>query len=294
MRPTEPERDPPDDCRWVAFPKGTRVTEDAAHHLNDDLASSDRGFERRCRPVLPRSEGQAHRRLLPVQGEALLPGTAMKSCREDKPEPVILDLGLPDLSGIEVLQDLRSWSTVPVIVLSARQGSSDKVQALDADADDYVTKPFGMEKLLARVRAAVRRSSSVGEPTEVATETFRLSSPRSCVARRHGGAPHPDRVGTPPGARQPARQPRLPAPAPPRGVGTDAPGLWLQHPRVERGCGIRAVKVGVPSLGGESRTCVAGSRIGSRDLSAAQAKARSWRGRALSPREGAREHLPCQ
>jgi two-component system KDP operon response regulator KdpE len=71
---------------------------------------------------------------------------------------VILDLGLPDISGVEVLRQLRGWSAVPVIVLSARHGSDDKVEALDVGADDYVTKPFGIDELLARLRAAVRRS----------------------------------------------------------------------------------------------------------------------------------------
>ena len=73
--------------------------------------------------------------------------------REDKPDVVVLDLGLPDLSGVEVLRRLRGWSTMPVVVLSARAESTEKVQALDLGADDYVTKPFGMEELLARVRA---------------------------------------------------------------------------------------------------------------------------------------------
>ncbi len=75
------------------------------------------------------------------------------------PHVVILDLGLPDVDGIEVLEGIRGWSTVPVIVLSARSTSGEKVQALDAGADDYVTKPFGMAELVARVRAAVRRGT---------------------------------------------------------------------------------------------------------------------------------------
>jgi two-component system KDP operon response regulator KdpE len=84
----------------------------------------------------------------------------MQAVREDHPDVVLLDLGLPDLSGFEVLRRLRAWSTAPVVVLSARAESSEKVEALDLGADDYVTKPFGMEELLARVRAAARRAGS--------------------------------------------------------------------------------------------------------------------------------------
>jgi two-component system KDP operon response regulator KdpE len=86
--------------------------------------------------------------------------TALQALREDHPDIVVLDLGLPDLSGVEVLRRLRGWSTVPVVVLSARAESTEKVEALDLGADDYVTKPFGMEELLARVRAAARRAGS--------------------------------------------------------------------------------------------------------------------------------------
>jgi two-component system KDP operon response regulator KdpE len=87
--------------------------------------------------------------------------TAVQACTEDSPDLVLLDLGLPDLSGFDVLRRLRGWSTVPVIVLSARHGSRDKVEALDLGADDYVTKPFGLDELLARVRAAARRAQTV-------------------------------------------------------------------------------------------------------------------------------------
>eukprot|EP01136_Pigoraptor_vietnamica_P035346 Opistho-1_new@100451 len=84
-----------------------------------------------------------------------------------RPELVILDLGLPDGDGIQYLQDLRAWSGVPVIVLSARSGEADKIAALDAGADDYLSKPFGVGELMARVRVALRRSQgarSVDEP----------------------------------------------------------------------------------------------------------------------------------
>jgi two-component system, OmpR family, KDP operon response regulator KdpE len=79
-----------------------------------------------------------------------------------KPDLIILDLGLPDGDGMEFLHDLRGWSKVPVIVLSARVGEQDKIQALDAGADDYLTKPFGVGELLARVRAASRRQLKAG------------------------------------------------------------------------------------------------------------------------------------
>ncbi len=90
------------------------------------------------------------------------------------PAVVILDLGLPDMDGVEVLEGIRGWTAVPVIVLSARSTSAEKVEALDAGADDYVTKPFGMAELLARVRAAVRRGvpSAGGSTDNVTTDDF--------------------------------------------------------------------------------------------------------------------------
>ncbi|WOC11880.1 response regulator [Gordonia sp. MP11Mi] len=82
---------------------------------------------------------------------------ALEAAAKVAPDVVVLDLGLPDMDGVTVLHGIRGWSTVPVIVLSARTDAADKVTALDAGADDYVTKPFGMEELLARLRAAIRR-----------------------------------------------------------------------------------------------------------------------------------------
>ena len=70
---------------------------------------------------------------------------------------IILDLGLPDMDGVEIIRKIRGWSTVPIIVVSARSEDSDKVEALDAGADDYLTKPFSIDELLARLRAALRR-----------------------------------------------------------------------------------------------------------------------------------------
>ena len=80
-----------------------------------------------------------------------------------KPDPVILDLGLPDIDGKEVVRRLREWSDVPILILTARDQEKEKIDALDAGADDYITKPFSMGELLARMRVSVRRSAHAGE-----------------------------------------------------------------------------------------------------------------------------------
>ncbi|GAA3682298.1 response regulator [Nonomuraea antimicrobica] len=90
-------------------------------------------------------------------------GTALRQAAEWHPDLVILDLGLPDLDGVEVIQGLRGWTSIPIIVLSGRADSTDKVDALDAGADDYVTKPFSIDELLARVRAVTRRTGQHDE-----------------------------------------------------------------------------------------------------------------------------------
>jgi two-component system, OmpR family, KDP operon response regulator KdpE len=106
--------------------------------------------------------------------------SALRAASDGKPDVVVLDLGLPDLDGSEVIAGLRGWTTVPIIVLSARTDSVDKVNALDAGADDYVTKPFGMDELLARLRAAVRRANTSGSAdlpvVETSTFTVDLSA----------------------------------------------------------------------------------------------------------------------
>ncbi|TPQ16509.1 response regulator [Streptomyces sporangiiformans] len=84
--------------------------------------------------------------------------TALRLAAAHHPDVVLLDLGLPDMDGVEVIKGLRGWTRSPILVLSARQTSEEKVRALDAGADDYVTKPFSMDELLARLRAAVRRT----------------------------------------------------------------------------------------------------------------------------------------
>ncbi|MVU76534.1 response regulator [Nocardia sp. ET3-3] len=116
---------------------------------------------------------------------------ALRAAAEKHPEVIILDLGLPDMDGIEVLAGLRGWSTAPVIVLSARTDSSDKVEALDAGADDYVTKPFGMDELLARLRAAVRRSANTADAAEPVIETASFTVDlASKKVTRHGHDVH--------------------------------------------------------------------------------------------------------
>jgi two-component system KDP operon response regulator KdpE len=96
---------------------------------------------------------------------------ALRAAAETRPDVIVLDLGLPDIDGIEVLAGLRGWMTAPVIVLSARSDSQEKVAALDAGADDYVTKPFGMEEFLARLRAAVRRGAAASDTDEPVIDT---------------------------------------------------------------------------------------------------------------------------
>ncbi|MFC7532985.1 response regulator [Actinoplanes sp. GCM10030250] len=89
--------------------------------------------------------------------------SALHAAARHQPDLVILDLGLPDMDGTEVVRGLRGWTTVPIIVLSGRAGSLDKVAALDAGADDYVTKPFSIDELLARIRAVTRRVQPAGD-----------------------------------------------------------------------------------------------------------------------------------
>ncbi|AYL39138.1 response regulator [Streptomyces fungicidicus] len=96
---------------------------------------------------------------------------ALRTAGARHPDVVVLDLGLPDMDGVEVIRELRGWTRVPILVLSARHASDEKVQALDAGADDYVTKPFGMDELLARLRAAVRRAEPPGDGADMVVET---------------------------------------------------------------------------------------------------------------------------
>jgi two-component system KDP operon response regulator KdpE len=111
---------------------------------------------------------------------------ALERAARDHPDVVVLDLGLPALDGLDVIRGIRGWSAVPIIVLSVRDREADKVAALDAGADDYVTKPFGMDELLARLRAALRRTTPAGADAVVETADFTIDLAAKRVTR--GGA----------------------------------------------------------------------------------------------------------
>jgi len=99
------------------------------------------------------------------------------------PDAVILDLGLPDMDGVEVIRGLRGWTNVPIIILSARTGEPQKVAALDAGANDYVTKPFGMDELMARVRVALRAPTGAEEHAVVETADFTIDLANKRIQR---------------------------------------------------------------------------------------------------------------
>ncbi|MGI5398936.1 response regulator [Streptomyces sp. CA-135486] len=100
--------------------------------------------------------------------------TALQTAATAAPDLAVIDLGLPDRDGITIVESLRGWSTAPIIVLSARHDETAKINALDAGADDYVTKPFGMGELLARIRAALRRATPAEEQPVIATAAFTI------------------------------------------------------------------------------------------------------------------------
>jgi two-component system KDP operon response regulator KdpE len=111
-------------------------------------------------------------------------GTAgLAAMARDRPDVLILDLGLPDMDGTDVIRGVRGWTSTPIIVLSALGQESQKVAALDAGADDYVTKPFGMDELLARLRAAVRRAAPGTAEPVVSTEHFTVDLSAKRVTR---------------------------------------------------------------------------------------------------------------
>jgi len=109
---------------------------------------------------------------------------ALKAAADQPPDVVVLDLGLPGIDGLQVIQGLRGWTRVPIIVLSVREREADKVAALDAGADDFVTKPFGINELLARLRAAVRRAAPADELVPIVqTPDFRVDLAAKQVVR---------------------------------------------------------------------------------------------------------------
>ena len=125
---------------------------------------------------------------------------ALDEAAAHPPDLVILDLGLPDMDGVDVIGGLRGWTAVPIIVLSGRADSTDKVEALDAGADDYVTKPFGMDELLARMRAAVRRTPAAEAPPRVQLGDLVIDLAAKRVTRQPAEAAIQTVPGAAPGA----------------------------------------------------------------------------------------------
>ncbi|WP_377266819.1 response regulator [Peterkaempfera sp. SMS 1(5)a] len=117
---------------------------------------------------------------------------ALEALSEEPPDAVILDLGLPDIGGLDILRGVRAWSCVPIIVLSGRTDAGDKVLALDAGADDYVTKPFAMGELLARLRAVMRRTAPAQPPARAVIGDH-IVDLGACTVRRVGGMDEGDR-----------------------------------------------------------------------------------------------------
>ena len=115
--------------------------------------------------------------------------TALRDAAKLRPDLVVLDLGLPDIDGVEVIHRLRGWTQVPIIVLSGRAGSQEKVEALDAGADDYVTKPFGIDELIARIRAITRRAPPSQTPptVRIGDHVVNLAAKTIRAAQQAGG-----------------------------------------------------------------------------------------------------------
>jgi len=113
--------------------------------------------------------------------EAATGGEALKAVLIDRPDVIILDLGLPDINGIEVTRRLREWSQTPIIILSVREAENDKIAALDAGADDYLTKPFGTGELMARMRVAMRRLASKPDEPVLQVDNLKMDLSRRLV-----------------------------------------------------------------------------------------------------------------
>ncbi len=119
---------------------------------------------------------QAYTVIEAASGQEALSGAAMQ-----KPDIIILDLGLPDIDGVEVTRLLRQWTQIPIIILSVRGSESDKIAALDAGADDYLTKPFGVGELLARLRAALRRTAQIANEPVFTSGNLKVDLARRLV-----------------------------------------------------------------------------------------------------------------
>ena len=118
---------------------------------------------------------------------------ALRAAADRSPDVVVLDLGLPDMDGLQVIQGLRGWTDVPILVLSGRADRTDKVEALDAGADDYVTKPFAIDELLARIRAITRRAAHTDAAAVATIGEYAIdlvSQPQHATS----GPSHQDRV----------------------------------------------------------------------------------------------------
>ncbi|MBI3174710.1 MAG: response regulator transcription factor [Chloroflexi bacterium] len=128
------------------------------------------------------------RAALSAQGFSIYEATngeeALSAVIADRPDIIILDLGLPDIDGIEVTRRLREWSQTPIIILSVREAEQDKIAALDAGADDYLTKPFGTGELMARMRVVMRRQSNKPEEPILQVDELRMDLARRLVSIR--------------------------------------------------------------------------------------------------------------
>ena len=113
--------------------------------------------------------------------EAACGEDALKAVATGRPDLIILDLGLPDIDGVEVTRRLREWTQIPIIILSVREHENDKISALDAGADDYLTKPFGIGELMARMRVALRRSTQTAEEPVYQIEDLQVDLPKRTV-----------------------------------------------------------------------------------------------------------------
>ena len=113
-------------------------------------------------------------------------GQALRAAHDEHPDLVVLDLGLPDIDGVDVVRRLREWTPVPIVVLSGRSTSRDKIEALDAGADDYVSKPFHLDELVARIRAVSRRTSGTEDPPPVRIGAWSVDVAAATIARAAG------------------------------------------------------------------------------------------------------------